>query len=108
MDNGADTHSLNFNVFISHVRIKLYAQPPLMEDLSFRMRMCHILYSLLLHMYTSASAFKIVCILFWDTLIQIKFYYLMKLKSFRGDLTDISAKTKTLMYTQMCMPGTGD
>ena len=45
----------------------------------------------------SAVVFKIKCIYFLDTLILKIIFLITKLNNFRGDLSDISAKTATLI-----------
>ena len=45
---------------------------------------------------SSASIFKIKISFFWDTLILKRFFKIIKMNIFRGDLTDISAKAEVL------------
>ena len=52
----------------------------------------------------SASVFKINSNVFLDTSIQRMFLYIIQIKKFRGDLTDISAKTNPGSYMVGTLP----
>ena len=55
----------------------------------------------------SASVLKTILTIFWILWSMKRFFYIMKIKSNRGDLTDTSAKTTPLARMQYGQKGHG-
>ena len=52
-------------------------------------------------MATSVVFFKIILLYCWILLSDKYFFLIIKINIFRGDLSDISAKTATLVHVQL-------